>query len=1275
LREESRDFFGTERYQITKQLGAGGMGIVYLAEDTRRSSLVALKTLRKMNPQALYHFKNEFRALADIRHPNLIELYELINEDGLWFFTMEFLPGAVDFMVHLRGAPLPSSFARTVGDDRVTADVAETIAEPAPGAVTISSEAPDTRDGPPSASKPASPAPRPVIMMDEVRLREAFRQLAISIAALHSFGKVHRDIKPSNVMVVENEGQARIVLMDFGLVTRSGEGNNRGTLSNMVGTPLYMAPEQASSLEVDFAADWYSFGVMLFEAFAGRAPFTGTLIEVVLGKTEEDAPPVTQFAPHTPPDLASLCADLLQRDPSKRPTQEQIFSRLGIIKEDGPSTIKAPFVGRREELAKLKSAFIESRTGHAVAIFVQGPSGLGKSALIKHFLEQLQDKHDALLLSGRCYEQETVPYKAFDEIIDSLSRVLLSREKELSYLLPEEAVLVGKIFPVLQRIPALAKASAPRVSSLQELRSRAFMALREILRRLGEEQPLVLFIDDLQWSDQDSLILLREILHPKDPVSVLVLASVRTSRGTGSNSSQALKIEDAEQLPAPLATISARKIFLRPLSADDSRQLAEQLSAMNNKDANIRDIIAEAGGHPLFIDELLRRKGKGVVKLDDALWERVSSHHESARRIVELCALAGTPLEQRTVAEAARLSMSEFYRRIADLRQAQIIRTLGNLDTDTIEPYHDRIRESVNAHLTPEMVRGHSAQLARVLEIHGAAEDSPELLMRLLESAGLSIRAAALAEKAALRASQSLAFDRAAEFWRSALRLGDHNQKEQHRLHISLAETLANAGRGPEAADAYLEAAKEQDPERQMDLTHKAAKQLLGSGHVARGLELLRSVLATFGEEVPATPKAALDGFYQSRETITQRGLSFIPRAIHEIEPKQLILLDAFSSISLGLSFVDNIRGAYFQSRSLQMALQVGEPHRAARAMMLEAMYVAQEGGENINIARGLYEEACRILEDTQDPYMAAFLVFGGAFLEYYEGKFRVAAQRFKDAEMLFKEISGATWELSTSRLHRLRATDYQGAWEELRPLYNEYIRDAQRRDDRFAEQSLRRWFNVLWLANDQADKAGEDLDKNPWSAPSGGYHLQHFLEVRARLELAIYRGNASSAGWVRGALDDAAGSFLFRIQIARAISDWLRGRLALCQSLATGPTEDLVEEAEEMAQHLFEEECNYATIWGMLLQAAALTQRGQKLEALNILHKTIRYAAAQDFPLCAAVSRRRQGELLGGEEGQRLIDLADQWMQSQEIANPKRLCEIFAPGFLFTPDRPWDNE
>ena len=360
--------FAAADYQIIRELGRGGMGIVYEAFDKKCQRTVALKTFKKIDPTALYRFKHEFRALADVTHPNLVPLFELISDGQSWFFTMEYVQG-VDFLAYL--------------------------------------QAEDTL--PPHA-----------------RLRAVLRQLAEGIVALHGAGKLHRDIKPSNVLVTR---AGRVVLLDFGL---AADIEYQSFAQQIVGTAAYMAPEQALGLPATPACDWYSVGVMLFEALTGRRPHVGGRRQTLMEKQFIDPPPPRSLVPDIPDDLNALCIDLLSRQADKRPTGPEIIRRLrleGIGAEKPAPRLPVPaprlaFVGRQQHLATLRDAFQATRTGKAVTMYVQGRSGLGKSALVQRFLAGLQEHDEAMVLAGRCYERESVPYKAIDSLIDSLSQYL-----------------------------------------------------------------------------------------------------------------------------------------------------------------------------------------------------------------------------------------------------------------------------------------------------------------------------------------------------------------------------------------------------------------------------------------------------------------------------------------------------------------------------------------------------------------------------------------------------------------------------------------------------------------------------------------------------------------------------------------------------------------------------------------------------------------------------------------------------------------------------------
>jgi predicted ATPase len=462
-----------------------------------------------------------------------------------------------------------------------------------------------------------------------------------------------------------------------------------------------MAPEQAEGVAVGPEADWYSFGVMLFLALTGTLPFEGSPGDVVAAKLTSDAPAPHERAAGLPADLDELCSALLQREPADRPRGEEIAARLGVAVGDsypsgiGTTDASSPFVGRATELRALGKAFEDVVAGEPRVVVVEGEPGIGKSALVHRFLGTLGS--GALVLSGRCYEQETVPFKGVDGIVDAISEHLFNLPvADAPGLLEGGVRYLAAIFPVLRRVPAVARvdASQGEVADPAALREQGFGELERLVAALARQKTVVLFVDDLQWADPDSLELLQRVLLGPSAAPCFFLGTMR------SGSELAWSATDA---PARF-TSRATRVALTGLSSKESMALLDVLTSSRSLSGRKESLVEEAQGHPLFLTELMRgarsgaeatRDGAGRADLEDVLWSRIAGRDDVDRRVMELVAVAGAPIPYDVIAHAAGVDVGECQTRLGTLRAAQLLR-VGRRGRDRlIEPYHDRIREAV----------------------------------------------------------------------------------------------------------------------------------------------------------------------------------------------------------------------------------------------------------------------------------------------------------------------------------------------------------------------------------------------------------------------------------------------------------------------------------------------------------------------------------------------------------------------------------------------------
>jgi len=622
------------------------MGEVYLAHDSRLDRRVALKVLpADLNHDAerLRRFVQEAKAASALNHPNIVTIYEIGESEAGRFIAMELIEG-------------------------------KTLRSLSSGAA-LSFE-----------------------LLTELTL-----QIARALKVAHEVGIVHRDIKPDNIMV-RDDGYVKI--LDFGLarLIRGGAasadaptliigGSDITSPGIILGTLRYMSPEQTRGEPLRFQTDIFSLGVVLYELITGLYPFASdSAVGVMHAIMTQPVITPTRLNPTIPATIEALILRMLEKNPALRPTAGEIEATLNRSTDQRvPAKIllsttsrKRNTVGHVKERIELKKSFAAVENGAGTMLCLAGEPGIGKSTIVEDFLSELTSDVDACFIArGRCSER-LAGSEAYLPFLEALENLLRTPGHE------SIAEMMKMLAPTwyAQIAPFSNDSSAIRAQTDLKTASQEWMKreLTTFLVELSLRKPLVLFLDDLHWSDTSTVELLSYLADRIEKSRVLLLNTYRLSElQLTRHSFQQIKLDlQARGL--------CHELILGFLTREDIHDYLELEFPVNSFPAELPALIYEkTEGSPLFMADLTHylRDRKVIAQREDR-WvlaqtvpEIEQELPESVRSMIQR-KVDQLSDEQRTLLMAASVQGNKFHSAVlgavVDMTADEIEECLETLD-------------------------------------------------------------------------------------------------------------------------------------------------------------------------------------------------------------------------------------------------------------------------------------------------------------------------------------------------------------------------------------------------------------------------------------------------------------------------------------------------------------------------------------------------------------------------------------------------------------------
>jgi len=601
--------------------------------------------------------------------------------------------------------------------------------------------------------------------------------IAEALGGIHDHDIVHKALSPSHVLL--DSTSKKVALSGFGIASELDQERQAMQLSRELEGPLpYMSPEQTGRMnrDLDYRSDFYSLGILMFEMLTGQLPFkSDDILEWVHGHISQIPPLLHEFNPLIPPGVSNLVLKLMAKSPEDRyqsaegliqdlahcineySAQKEVTSFVLAKKENIKKfLIPQRLYGRDSELQKLFSLFELAIDGHTEFCLIQGYSGVGKSALVNE-LDSPLVRERGFLIQGKFEQfQKNEAYSALLMAFRGLIHQVLAESEERLNRWSEKLkeALAPNASLMIERIPELEMVigKQPIVAELppNEERNRLQIVLISFLRVFASKKhPLVLFLDDLQWSDVPTLELLDRLATSRELTHLLIICAYRSNEIVAGHPLR-------QQLEAIKSRNRVKQIHIGPLDKNSVTELtADALCRETNEISPLSKMLFhKAQGNPFFTNELLRqlhREGEIYLSqsgnkwswtLDDTAWSSVSDDvvefmvgrlrdlQPETQKVLQLAACIGASFDLKTLANIYQRTVDETASALLPaLKQYSIIplhtdyRLYGeNIDMTPIELsykfQHDRVQQAAYGLINPEKLPEMHLSIGRLMLEH-----------------------------------------------------------------------------------------------------------------------------------------------------------------------------------------------------------------------------------------------------------------------------------------------------------------------------------------------------------------------------------------------------------------------------------------------------------------------------------------------------------------------------------------------------------------------------